>query len=924
MRPITLTMSAFGPFAKETRVDFTRFSQGGLYLITGDTGAGKTTIFDAITFALYGAASGTDRQGGMLRSDYAPPGTETFVTLEFAHRGVTYSITRNPDYQRPKKKGEGFVTQKSGALLTRADTGAVLATKSTEATERITDLLGIDVNQFRQIVMIAQGDFRRFLQADSRERAEILRKLFNTGHIQRFQKRLREEAEQEKQIYEGIRRQILREVARVQAPEGSPAAVLCRRILGEEPGVYLARELIPLAEEQAEEDAAAISHEEQESARLAGQLKELDGRLALARAAAERQEKVRQSREQVTRLTARRDTLTRQAEEADLRQPELEEYRKQLAQAELELPRYEKLTQAEEQLGKAQTARRQAENNLTQAKQALEDNQARQAVLTGQLEALEGAEVEETRWSHRAEEGEVRLSRLTQLSQGLARLETERKKLTRLQEEFKTALRAKEKQSGLTRRAEHLFLASQAGLLAETLTQGEPCPVCGSLHHPAPAAREGGAPTQAALNEMKAALEEAEEEASRRSAAAGEQNSRVETLAEGLNRQAEELLPDDCWTNRLPAALEEARQEAEKSRQEREAAHRRVKEKEQGAKELAKIQGKARELEARWESYRVAREQAETQVQVLSETVKTLGQGLSCSDQASALRRVKSLKDQALSLERLMADKQAALQTCVQELKLAEGTLVGLESQQSASQTESLTDLEARREELEAQRGQAADRRLRLTTSRQRNLECVQALNRLTDELEEEQERCSRLTLLADTANGSLKGAAKLAFEQYLQAAYFERILEAANQRFLKLSSGRFKLVRSREAANQRSQTGLDLNVLDYYTGRERSVKTLSGGESFLASLSLALGLSDVIQRENGGVSLEAMFVDEGFGSLDEDALAQAIGVLTQLAGDRRMVGIISHVAQLRESISNQIQVTRTRTGSTLAQKTEE
>ena len=924
MRPITLTMSAFGPFAGETRVDFTRFSQGGLYLIAGDTGAGKTTIFDAITFALYGAASGTDRQGGMLRSDYASPGQETFVTLEFAHRGGIYSITRNPDYQRPKKKGEGFVTQKSGALLTRADTGAVLATKSTEATERITDLLGIDVNQFRQIVMIAQGDFRRFLQADSRERAEILRKLFNTGHIQRFQKRLREEAEQEKQTYEGIRRQILQEAARVQAPEGSPAAALRQRILEEEPRVYLARELIPLTEEQAEEDAAAISQAEQESAKLAGRLKELDGRLALARAAAERQEKVRRSREQVTRLTARRDTLTQEAEEAAQRQPELEECRKQLAQAELELPRYEKLTQAEEQLGKAQTARRRAEINLTQAKQALEANQARQTALTGQLEGLEGAEVEEARWSHRAEEAEGRLSRLTQLSEGLTRLEGERKKLTRLQKDFTSALLAKEKQSGLTRRAEHLFLASQAGLLAETLTEGQPCPVCGSLHHPAPAAREEGAPTQAALNEMKAALEEAEEEASRRSAAAGEQNSRVETLAEGLNRQAEALLSDDCWTERLPAALEEARQEAEKSRQEREAAHRRVKEKEQGTEELAKIQGKTRELEARWEECRATREQAETQVQVFSETVKNLSQGLFCPDQTSALRRVKTLKDQASSLERLMADKQSALQTCVQELKLAEGTLAGLESHQSAPQTESPADLEARREELEAQRGRTADRRLQLTARCQRNLECVQALEVLTDQLEEERERCGRLTLLADTANGSLKGTAKLAFEQYLQAAYFERILEAANQRFLKLSSGRFKLVRSREAANQRSQTGLDLNVLDHYTGRERSVKTLSGGESFLASLALALGLSDVIQRENGGVSLEAMFVDEGFGSLDEDALAQAIGVLTQLAGDRRMVGIISHVAQLRESIPNQIQVTRTRTGSTLAQKTEE
>ncbi len=927
MRPMKLTMSAFGPFAGETVVDFTRFSQGKLYLITGDTGAGKTTIFDAITFALYGASSGTDRQGSMLRSDYAQPGTETFVTLIFTHRGVTYSITRNPDYQRPKKRGDGFVTQRGRAILTEVDSGAVLATKTGEATNQITQLLGIDVNQFRQIVMIAQGDFRRLLQADSRERAEILRKLFNTGNIQRLQKRLRELAEEEKRGYESARQQILQEAARVQVPEGSAAATLQAEIQRDDTGAYLVRQLIPLVEEQARMDEAAVLATEGVEAELAQQLEKLDGELALAREAAERQKRILQSQKEIALLTQRRGELTQEAEEAARRQPELEESRRKLAQAEAELPRYERLTQAEEQLRQTQADQQRAETKLAQAKKALEEKKASQSALAERLTAYEGAEVQAAQWSHELERAGDRSRRMGKLGDGLDKLKEERRKLSQLQEEFRAALRAKDKQSQLTQHGEHLFLASQAGLLAETLAEGKPCPVCGSTHHPTPAGREEGAPTQEALNRMKAELRKAEQAAADRSVAAGQQKSRVETLANNLFRQALELIPEarrDDWPVLLFPAWEASNRAEQKARQESAEALRRVREKQTLTHELAESEQGIRALEEEQENCQTARNQAETQVKVVTETLKTLRQGLSCADAVTASRQVEGLRCRVQELEQLIESRKIALQNCTQELKLAEGTLAGLESRQSPGQGAALEELEQSRREVEARRNRTSNERLQLTARRDRNRECVQALNKRTGDFQARQARCSRLTLLADTANGTLKGTTKLAFEQYLQAAYFDRILWAANQRFFKLSSGQFKLVRSREAANQRSQTGLDLNVLDYYTGRERSVKTLSGGESFLASLSLALGLSDVIRRESGGIWLEAMFVDEGFGSLDEVTLGQAIQVLMQLAGDSRMVGIISHVAELRENIPNQIQVTRTRTGSRLVQKIEE
>jgi exonuclease SbcC len=926
MRPLTLTISAFGPFAQKTQVDFTRFGSGGLYLIAGDTGAGKTTLFDAITFALYGVASGTDRQGTMLRSDYAAADQPTYVELTFSHRGETYTIRRNPEYERPKKRGEGMAIEKADAAMTWKD-GAVLAAKPSEVTQKVEELLGIDVHQFRQIVMIAQGDFRKLLQADSKERAEILRKLFGTGNIQRFQERLRERASREKEAYSQLCQEILVEVRHLVAPEDSPMAQLCQDICQEEGGVYRVGELLPLVVDQRKQDQEEWTRLRDKRKELRQAKEQVSGDLARAQEREKREHQIAQCQEKIARLQKEQLELEQQAQEAESHQGELDDLRKSLAQAEGELPRYAQVRETENQLRQQQTARQTAEKELTEAQSARRLAETGAAQLAEALEQYETAEVEAAQTAHGLEVASGRCKKLDQLLDGVDRLQEEKRKLVKLQEAAALALRIREEKHQLTFHGEQLFLASQAGLLAEGLEEGTPCPVCGATHHPQLATPQEGAPTQAVLNKLKKELQSAEEEANRRAQESGQQITRVETLGDTLYEQAREVLPEatrETWGDLLFPACGQAQQAEAAAKEANLLAQHRVREKGELTRKKAELGKKMEELTQVELNCQNVAQQAQTQAQVLAEKVQTLRQGLGYDSEEEAERQVKLLKTRAERLERQINTSQKKLQDCQQELKGAEGERNALERQrETTTPTQSVAELEQRQSQLTEELEQTTEQLTSVDTRGRTNADIQDTLEELSKKRKAQEEQVSRLELLAKTANGTLTGQAKLAFEQYLQATYFDRILREANRRFHTLSSNRFELVRKKEASGLRSQTGLDLNVLDHYTGRERSVSTLSGGESFLAALSLALGLSDVIQRENGGIRLDAMFVDEGFGSLDEDALTQAIRVLSQLAGDRRMVGIISHVAELRESIPQQIQVKRSRIGSSLIQITE-
>lgn len=761
MRPINLTMSAFGPYAAEVSIDFTQLGKKGLYLITGDTGAGKTTIFDAIVFALYGEASGEARGAEMFRSKYARPETPTFVRMTFSYREQEYQITRNPEYLRPLKKGEGYTTHKADAQLLYPD--GHMVTKSREVTKAVTELLCLDKNQFTQIAMIAQGDFLKLLFAKTEERSRIFREIFHTKSYQVLQEKLKAEAGKLRMEYEDLHKSISQYLDGLLASET-----------------------------------------------FAEEIKEL------------------RLRQQVIAIEEIEETIDRQQKQEKDRLDILEDRQKQLET---------ELSGISEIIGKKQEQERIRAEYET-AQKAYEEKKPKLSKLQQKFEdaekACQKAEKEEKQVLQLYQETIGVLEKLEQqkqLEEELCLLQTE---MEHRQEQYRIAADKSRTYQEIYDAKERSYLDEQAGVLAQHLQEGEPCPVCGAIKHPLPAKCTEGAPSKEEVEEARKRWKAGSEKARLASEAAGAVKGKLESKKEQYQRIKEEVSKEKG----LPFA---DKKEAE-------------------------------------EKCAASEQNADIARKLLEQTEKLWREG------------EKEVQRYGNQMETLLTQIQTQ------------------ESFDLAALTEQKQTLEQERKEVLLKQQQLQHR---ITT----NTRLVQAIGKQYKKLQETEEKWSMIKELSATMNGTVPGKDKVMLETYVQMTYFERIIQRANTRFMQMSGGQYELVRAKEAQNMKSQSGLELNVTDHYNGTVRSVKTLSGGEAFLASLSLALGLSDEIQAAAGGICLDTMFVDEGFGSLDEEALEQAVSTLQGLAENNRLVGIISHVAELKEKIDRQVMVTKERTG---------
>lgn len=816
MRPLKLTLSAFGPYAGRTEIELDRLGTSGLYLITGDTGAGKTTIFDAVTYALYGESSGGLRDPSMLRSKYAEAETPTEVELLFASGGKVYRVKRNPDYERPAKRGQKTTMQKADAELTYPD-GRVL-TKTREVTAAVREILGIDRAQFLQIAMIAQGDFMKLLISSTDERKKIFRQIFHTERYEDLQEALKREAgKKEKECAELYAS--LRQYRNGIACSGSSAFAdeLVKRKAEEavtEETAELIRQII--AEDKKEKDAGDRQLQETEE-RIAGNQKLLGSF-----------EERRRAKEKL------KEELSRAEQEAAAEEREAEQRR---AETVREQENLEVLS------GRAEAFRRELET--------LGDTGAAVAACENSLQRL--AEKKKT---------------LNGFRQLLAELETVTKNYEAARKRYEDAAAGADLLRETADRRNRAFLDCQAGILAGSLREGAACPVCGSLTHPHPAEMPGTAPTEAEVKSSRAESDRAQKLSEKLSAeAAGLLGERKAGEKEVSNRGTE-LFGTEAQAPAYRTLTAQAVSETDRNIRETEAV-------------LAGLQKKADrkkileqnipELERQKEKLRLARE----------EHVKALAALLALAEgKREDVRRRKS------RLLAVSGEEDAA--------------------EQAAAETGRSLDTEKKRL-LQEQSLTAA----RISAN-------TQALGRIAENLQalaEAEQAWTEVRSLSGTANGTISGKEKIMLETWIQMTYFDRIIARANTRFMMMSGGQYELVRSREAENNRSQSGLELNVIDHYNGTERSVRTLSGGESFQAALSLALGLSDEIQSGAGGIRLDTMFVDEGFGSLDEEALDQAVRALTELTEGNRLVGIISHVSELKDRIEKQVIVRKERTG---------
>ncbi len=954
MRPLRLELSAFGPYAGRTVIDFTKFGESGLYLITGDTGAGKTTIFDAITYALYGRASGDIREPGMLRSKYAEPGVPTEVVLTFSYRDKTYTVKRNPEYERPAKRGgrakQSDVVQDSDSTaginpespaasagkMTKQPADAELTypdgrivTKTGNVTNAIEDILGIDYEQFVQIAMIAQGDFLKLLQADTKTRQEIFRRIFRTERYQALQNALKDEAMRLFGEIANARRSIDQYVRGTSFDEEDALSLTLKKA---KEGGLPAAETDALLEEITRKDAAA-------SELLDGQLQEMQEQMKRLSAGIERAKQLEDAEKRLAEAQKRRTELggaqSTAAEELAGAEKALQGA-KTLADEAAALKERFADYDLREQKKKEQAALKQS---LETAQKQREKDETAKTELAGALEKqkeekkqLETAGEDREKIARKKENAEEQMADLAELTEEIEEHKAIAGSLKKAQDDFLE----KQRKAKTTRtdydEKRRRFLAEQAGVLAASLQEGQPCPVCGSTEHPAPAVLSEGAPTQDELNAAEKAAEKADRQMVDAGNTAAELRSKEETKLEQIRKKAENLLEKDVPTapaeieRRVEQRVEELRIQEESLGKALKEADDKIRRRQYLDESIPKLDKSLEILSDSLHRQEVGIAETGSKLENVGNEITRMDKDLKYPDKQAAEKACAELLNQETKIRkahetaaRVLQDIEKQIAAAGASIKEQETLILQLREQSSQAPT-TRAALEQEAKELE-QRIAAQQKKYTDLQARYRaNCTALENIRSASGDLEKLETKYGWLKTLSDTANGGLSGKEKIMLETFVQMTFFDRIVERANTRFLVMSGGQYELARKVEAENNRSQSGLELDVIDHYNGSRRSVKTLSGGESFKASLSLALGLSDEIQSSAGGIRLDTMFVDEGFGTLDEDSLQQAMRALSGLTENKRLVGIISHVGELKEKIEKQIIVSKDRSGGSHAE----
>ena len=909
MRPLTLTLSAFGPYAGQITLALEQLGKNGLYLIRGDTGAGKTSIFDAIAFALYGEASGDQREAAMFRSQYAAPDTPTFVELTFESAGKTYRVRRVPEYTRPAKRGGGVTLQRAEAELTMPDGRVVTRVK--EVGQAVREIVGVDREQFAQIAMIAQGDFLKLLVASTEERMRIFRQIFHTGRYQKLQAALKDQLAALSRARDKLRDGLMQAVGSARYPADS---VLGQRLADAQAGRLLLQETAALLDEIVRQDSAA-----QEAGRRA--LERLDKQIGQAARTLGQARELAAARTQLRDAQAKRQAIQQEMEKAGAaraalaaRKPEREALAQQAAALAEEVRRHEacsRLDQALEAAQKRYTAGCAAQAACAKQLTDLADQQA--AARAGQERLADSAiRAEKQRAEHAALLEEQRA--FNGLSRDLDAVAASARQYARVQKDYLAAAQSAEAAQGRYQQMNRAFLDEQAGILALGLQDGAPCPVCGACSHPRPAQVTLGAPREADLEQAKQQATAAQDEAGRLSAEAGQLRGALEARRAGLQQRARELLGDvpcEEMAEQIAAAGAALRDRLAACKSALDQAQQDMRQLDQFGHTLRTLEQAVQQAQARQAAAQQEIARAEQDTQHLARQKQELADGLRYPDQAAARRAAQQTKDTIQDLDRRTEQADQAYQACKSQADALEGTIAALAGQLEHAPEIDMETIQAELEACNARRRALEDGQTARAARLDRNQDALRALETHGAALAEAEQKWGWVKSLADTAGGQLVGREKIMLETYVQMTYFDRILARANTRLMVMSRGQYELKRRAQAENNRRQSGLELDVVDHYNGSVRSVKTLSGGESFQAALSLALGLSDEVQSAAGGVQLDVMFVDEGFGSLDEEALEQAVRALSDLSGGNRLIGIISHVEALARRIDRQIVVTK-------------
>ncbi len=1090
MRPLMLEMSAFGPYRDKIRIDMDSIGENGIYLITGDTGAGKTFIFDAITFALYGRASGDNREPKMMRSKYAVEGTETYVSLKFSYRGKIYTVKRQPQYERLKLNGRGTVKQPAYAELRLSDGSFV--TGETPVTKKINEIIGIDRSQFTQIAMIAQGDFRKFLFADTKDRIAIFRKIFRTDCYCMLQDYLKKELSTSKakcrnnfderamfvrQIgipenfhhnydfmddFEYTDTEILSLISRIEAADLRSESVLKQEISEIEKKIAEINSLLEKNKKRNEilgdieknenimsdtlENLENLKSKNYKNETLRPEIESLTEKVTL----------VKRDIEQYSVL----DSLSEQIRDTEQKIVSLKEkYKSELAEEKSLKEKLDKCREKLKSLEGSEEKRRRFESQLDNLSlqmdktQNLSDNIENYIQKKGTLrevsEKIEKTSAEKVRQEQAEAEIRERISLIQphlseipdmrekyqillaqkervkknldtaeRLLREIDNFSAENASLLKIQSRYRECSEKCDRVREKFYSSKRAFLDNQAGILAKSLEDGKPCPVCGSLSHPQIAHCNQDAPDEKTLKQLESALQTAEKETEQMSISAHSRAGELSAIEKTLREKFSETIQGDFENTENAVAVTKnktvsLRAELEKidrdmmdtlsklekiqaEQRECEKLEKRLEEQSESVRELGE---KLSSLKAEFSGVSAnmdfvknsamphirelfgdidiedARQKVTERKSEISDKIASVGEDIERAEREIAKKaelekflphvekKLATLSESIIETGRDISAEERSCENFVRQknsllLKLefpdrsavetyisqseerikkfnfeSESLKKGIESVnlEIAGMTARLSQL---RENLESypevdetekteelskcisQKKIADDTCAEIRARRTHNQYVGGKIVEVSKNLRKSEERMNMIRELSDTANGTISGKEKITLEAYVQTAFFDKIIRRANERLFVMSDGQYSLKRREEDTNKRSQIGLELDVVDHMNESVRDVRSLSGGEAFKASLCLALGLSEEVQSSSGGIRIDTMFVDEGFGSLDENSLHLAVKALAGLSDGNRLVGIISHVSELREKIEKQIVVTKDNSGS--------
>lgn len=926
MRPIKLVLSAFGPYASKIELDLSKLGENGVYLITGDTGAGKTTIFDAITFALFGKPSGDIRDVKTLRSEYAKEEIETYVELDFIYHDEEYHIYRRPEYTYTHVQKNSEVKQRSkatDAYLIMPNGDRIV--KPTEVTKQVEQLLGMKRDQFRQIAMIAQGSFLEILNADTKERGKLFEKVFMTSKYSILMDRLNQMAKESYLALNDAKLRLQQIISDVRVPENLQeqyVQTLETFAMDDIQPVYdLLDEIIASSKASTEKllkQKAQVQNQLQKSRKEETEkTKQLQDLLSLEKLLKEKPVK-----EEKANLYTER--VKNDGEKYHI---QIDALKKEQAQIEHELPEYASLTKLSTKLAEIRKQvsiiSKDLETKTNFKKQLDEDIAFKQK----EVNTLTDSELSLNKIILKEEEIEKKISAFHHASMIQSNyrnaVNTLKQKTQLLQESTDRKVILQKQYDD----AQISYFANQAGLLALRLTKGEPCPVCGSLEHPRPASHSDKLVTEEEINQYKMKVDQAEKEYQITSKACADASLKMNALQNELELVLKSVTEETVSFEDVQVFIDEHTVQLQKEQKEISTRIKQLQQQSKRYQELQKmipqLQQKLTAISEEVSQNQIAQTKLSVEYEQLQKQVQEITAKLKYTSETEAKNRIamitRQISEYQQQINRLESESKLAMDELVYvsaqidmlkgKVSSSIGEIPNQQNQLKLLQTE-IENLQVQQEEIlkcihntEMYESDAQDTKKKIASE--------------SDAYQTKLSRYSSLKELADVAMGNGRSSKeKITLQEYVQIAYLDRMIHKANERYLSMSNQQYQLVRSAGTKDKRSHEALDLDVIDFSNGSIRPVSSLSGGESFIASLALALGMSDEIQSQAGGIQIDTMFIDEGFGTLDQDSLNNAIQTLMNLSGENRLVGIISHVKELKERIHKGIIVTKDLHGS--------